>query len=67
MATLFGVVMVWHQAGGFLEAFLGGTSFEWTGGYDRMWYADIILTVGAALIHLPIREAHTPRLVRAAA
>jgi hypothetical protein len=27
-----------------------------------MWYADIVLAVGAALIHLPIREAQAPRL-----
>jgi hypothetical protein len=28
-----------------------------------MWYADIVLAVGAALIHLPIREAAKPRAV----
>ncbi|KQV82976.1 MFS transporter [Rhizobacter sp. Root1221] len=57
MATLFGVVMLAHQMGGFLGAYLGGKSFEWTGAYDWMWYADILLAVGAALVHLPIREA----------
>jgi MFS family permease len=57
MATLFGLVMVSHQVGGFLGAWLGGKAFEWTGSYDWMWYADILLAVGAALIHLPIREA----------
>jgi len=57
MATLFGIVMVSHQVGGFLGAYLGGKAFEWTGSYDWMWYADIVLAVGAALIHLPIREA----------
>jgi predicted MFS family arabinose efflux permease len=57
MATLFGVVMLAHQLGGFLGAYLGGKSFEWTGGYEWMWYADIVLAVGAALVHLPIREA----------
>ena len=57
MATLAGVVMVTHQIGGFLGAYLGGKSFEWTGGYEWMWYADIVLAVGAALVHLPIREA----------
>jgi MFS family permease len=57
MATLAGVVMVTHQLGGFLGAYLGGKSFEWTGGYEWMWYADIVLAVGAALVHLPIREA----------
>jgi len=57
MATLFGIVMLAHQIGGFLGAYLGGKSFEWTGSYDWMWYADIVLAVGAALVHLPIREA----------
>lgn len=56
MATLFGIVMLAHQLGGFLGAWLGGKAFEWTGSYDWMWYADIVLAVGAALIHLPIRE-----------
>jgi MFS family permease len=58
MATLFGIVMLAHQVGGFLGAYLGGKAFEWTGSYDWMWYADIVLAVGAALVHLPIREAH---------
>ena len=56
MATLFGIVMVTHQLGGFLGAWLGGTLFQATGSYDWMWYADIVLAAGAALIHLPIRE-----------
>jgi MFS family permease len=57
MATLFGLVMLAHQIGGFLGAYLGGKSFEWTGSYNWMWCVDIVLAVGAALIHLPIREA----------
>jgi predicted MFS family arabinose efflux permease len=62
MGTLFGLVMVSHQVGGFLGAWLGGKAFELTGSYDWMWYADIVLAVGAALIHLPIREnAIAPR------
>lgn len=64
MAMLFGVVMLSHQVGGFLGAWLGGRMFEATGSYDWVWYVDIMLAVGAALIHLPIREA---RLARAAA
>ena len=56
MGTLFGIVMVSHQVGGFLGAWLGGKAFEMTGSYDWMWYADIVLAAGAALIHLPIRE-----------
>lgn len=64
MAMLFGVVMLSHQVGGFLGAWLGGRVFELTGSYDWVWYLDIMLAVGAALIHLPIREA---RLAPAAA
>ncbi len=56
MATLFGVVMLSHQVGGFLGAWLGGKVFEATGSFDWIWYIDIVLAVGAALIHLPIRE-----------
>jgi predicted MFS family arabinose efflux permease len=60
VATLFGIVMLSHQVGGFLGAWLGGQVFERTGSYDWVWYIDIMLAVGAALIHLPIKEA--PRL-----
>jgi predicted MFS family arabinose efflux permease len=67
MATLFGVVMLSHQIGGFLGAWLGGKAFEATGSYDWMWYVDVLLAAGAALIHLPIREEAAPRAVPAAA
>jgi predicted MFS family arabinose efflux permease len=56
MGTLFGLVMLTHQLGGFLGAYLGGKAFEASGNYDGMWYADVVLAVGAALVHLPIRE-----------
>jgi predicted MFS family arabinose efflux permease len=57
MATLFGLVLLTHQVGAFFGAWLGGKVFEWTGAYDWFWYVDIVLAVGAALVHLPIREA----------
>ena len=60
VATLFGIVMLSHQIGGFLGAWLGGQVYERTGSYDWLWYMDIMLAVGAALIHMPIKEA--PRL-----
>ena len=56
MATLFGLTMVTHQIGGFLGAWLGGKAYEANGSFDWIWYADIVLAVAAALIHLPIRE-----------
>jgi predicted MFS family arabinose efflux permease len=57
LATLFGIVMLSHQVGGFLGAWLGGYLFERTGSYDWLWYIDIMLAIGAALIHMPIKEA----------
>ncbi len=66
MAMLFGIVMLAHQVGGFFGAFLGGYVFQATGSYDLVWWLDIALAAGAALVNLPIREA-APRLARAAA
>lgn len=67
MAMLFGVVMLTHQAGGFLGAWLGGTVFQATGSYDAVWIADALLAVGAALVHLPIPEAPLARRTAPAA
>ena len=61
MAMLFGIVMLAHQVGGFMGAFLGGYIFQATGSYDWVWYIDIMLAAGAALVNLPIREAHLKR------
>jgi predicted MFS family arabinose efflux permease len=66
MATLFGIVMLAHQIGGFLGAWLGGKAFELTGSYDWVWYADIVLAIGAALVHLPIREVRSQPVAQAA-
>src|SRR5688572_4258627 len=66
VATLFGMVMLSHQVGGFLGAYLGGKAFEASGSYDWMWFADIALCLFAAAVHLPIRESK-PALAPAAA
>ena len=57
LGTLFGLTLLSHQIGGFLGAWLGGLSITRFGDYSWMWYADIVLASGAALINLPIREA----------
>lgn len=67
MAMLFGVVMVSHQVGGFLGAYIGGKVFEATGSYNWLWYADVVLAFGAALVHLPIDEKPLPAAKPAAA
>jgi MFS family permease len=61
LSTLFGLTLLSHQVGGFLGAWLGALSFVRFGDYSWMWYADIALAIGAALINLPIREAYVVR------
>jgi len=65
LSTLFGLTLLSHQVGGFFGAWLGGLSFVHFGDYSWMWYADIVLAAGAALINLPIREAHVVRVAPA--
>lgn len=57
LATLFGLTLLSHQIGGFLGAWLGGQSVTAFGDYQWMWWADIALAAGAAVVNLPIREA----------
>ncbi len=66
MATLFGIVMLSHQVGGFLGAWLGGKVFTMTGSYHTIWIIDIVLAIGAALIHMPIKEAPLTMKMQAA-
>jgi len=67
LATLFGMTLLSHQTGAFFGAWLGGLALATNGDYQWMWYADIVLTLGAALISLPIREKPTSRPLAAAA
>lgn len=65
LATLFGLTLLTHQVGAFFGAWLGGLSIQQSGNYQWMWYADIALSLAAALINLPIREAKiAPALTR---
>ena len=61
LATLFGMTLLSHQIGGFMGAWLGGLAIAHFGDYNWMWYADIMLAAGAALVNLPIREAPVVR------
>jgi MFS family permease len=67
LSTLFGLTLLSHQIGGFLGAWLGGLSYVTYGDYTWMWYADIVLAIGAALINLPIREERVVRVPAALA
>jgi MFS family permease len=56
LGTLFGLTLVSHQTGAFLGAWLGGLAMAKLHSYQWIWFADMALAVGAALINLPIRE-----------
>ncbi len=57
LATIFGLVFLGHQFGGFTGAWLGGLVFDATGSYDLMWSICIAASAFAALVHIPIRDA----------
>ncbi len=62
MATLFGIVFFSHQVGSAMGVWLGGVIYARTGSYDMLWWIGVLLGVLAALVHLPIRDAPSPRL-----
>ncbi len=57
LSTLYGIVFLSHQIGGFFGAWLAGYYFDRSGSYDWAWGASIALAVFAALVHLPVRDA----------
>ncbi|MGG5807940.1 MFS transporter [Falsiroseomonas sp. CW058] len=56
LATLFGLVFLGHQIGGFTGAWLGGLILDATGSYDLMWSIGIAAAAFAALVHLPVKD-----------
>ncbi|WP_118133334.1 MFS transporter [Oceanicella sp. SM1341] len=65
MATLYGVIFLSHQIGGFLGVWLGGTLYDRYGSYDVVWWVGIGVGAFSAIVHLPVREK--PLLAPAAA
>ncbi|MBP0465536.1 MFS transporter [Roseomonas sp. PWR1] len=65
LATIFGLVFLGHQIGGFTGAFLGGLVFDRTGSYDLMWVFGILAAAFAAIVHLPVRDGPRPALAAA--
>jgi MFS family permease len=62
MGTLYGVVFLSHQIGGFLGVWLGGMMYDIIGGYTMVWWIGVGVGAFSAIVHLPIKE----REVRAA-
>lgn len=59
--THVGMLFLSHQIGAFAGGLLGGVIDERAGDYDLMWVLCIVLSVGAALVHLPIHERRASR------
>jgi predicted MFS family arabinose efflux permease len=57
LSMLGGVVFLSHQVGSFLGAWMAGWLFHVMGSYDATWAASIALSLLAAVVHLPIRDA----------
>ena len=65
MSTLYGVVFLSHQLGGFLGAAAAGWAYDAAGSYDAMWQVSAALGFLAAALHWPIRERPVARLAAA--
>jgi predicted MFS family arabinose efflux permease len=66
LSMLYGIVFFSHQIGSFLGAWLGGLVFDVYQSYDMLWWMSVAVSLLAALCHMPIREAASPRLEDAA-
>ncbi|MFN3723895.1 MAG: MFS transporter [Paracoccaceae bacterium] len=56
MGTLYGMVFLSHQIGGFLGVWLGGKMYDVTGDYTLVWWIGVGVGAFSAVVHLPIRE-----------
>lgn len=56
MGTLYGIVFLSHQLGGFTGIWLGGRLYDLYGDYTLVWWIGVGVGAFSALVHLPIRE-----------
>ena len=57
LSMLGGIVFLSHQVGAFFGAWMAGWLFDLMGSYDATWAVSIALSLMAAVVHLPIRDA----------
>ena len=57
LSMLGGIVFLSHQVGAFFGAWMAGWLFDMMGSYDATWAVSIALSLMAAVVHLPIRDA----------
>ncbi|WP_136683291.1 MFS transporter [Falsirhodobacter xinxiangensis] len=62
MGTLYGLVFLSHQIGGFLGVWLGGALYDIYGNYTLVWWFGVGIGAFSAIVHLPIREHRAPAL-----
>lgn len=67
MGMLYGIAFLSHQIGSFVGVWLGGFVYDHTGSYSLVWYLGILLGLGSAAVHLPIRELKDARFQPVAA
>ncbi|SMX39479.1 MFS transporter [Maliponia aquimaris] len=67
MGTLYGVIFLSHQLGGFLGVWLGGRLYDVSGNYTLVWWIGVGVGALSALVHLPIRERRALPAVAVAA
>ncbi|MFK7745691.1 MAG: MFS transporter [Roseobacter sp.] len=56
MGTLYGIVFLSHQLGGFMGVWLGGRMYDVYGDYTLVWWIGLAVGAFSAIIHLPIKE-----------
>jgi MFS family permease len=56
MGTLYGLVFLSHQLGGFSGVWLGGLFYDEFGSYDLVWWVGVGVGAFSAIVHLPVKE-----------
>jgi MFS family permease len=64
LSTLFGLVFLGHQLGGFFGSWLGGLVYDATHSYAMMWAISVALGVASVLFNLPINDSNVERQLR---
>jgi len=60
MGTLYGIVFLSHQIGGFMGVWLGGRMYDIYGSYDQVWWIGVGVGALSAILHLPVKENRAP-------
>jgi MFS family permease len=56
LGTLYGIVFLSHQVGGFLGVWLGGQLYDLYGDYRLVWWIGVGVGLVSVIVHLPVKE-----------